>query len=202
MRTIPYTVPDKPIVVTMPIDWGMIIAGLSALFAGIAIFAAIRALRETGRAETEIDGQWKERVEVLSGRIVKEISELRQVVHSSPGHQMVTSSSPPRLTDLGKIVSKDIGVVAWVDRVSDTLLDQVQGKDAREVQDFCLEYVESADLDGAAEQRAIHYAAGQPGLGANDIRRVLAIELRDKLLREAGLEAPEGSYESSPNKGS
>ena len=202
MRTIPYTVPDKPIVLTMPIDWGMIIAGVSALFAGIATLAAIRALRETGRAETEIDGQWKERVEALSSRIVKEISELRHIVLSSPGRPRVASSNPLRLTAIGKIISKEIAAPAWVDRVSDTLLDQVQGKDAYEVQNFCLEYVESADLDSAAEQRAIHNAAGQPELGANDIRRVLAIELRDKLLREAGLEAPEGSHESSPNQGS
>ena len=84
----------------------------------------------------------------------------------------------------------------------DTLFDQVQGKDAYEVQNFCLEYVESADLDSVAEQRAIHKAAGQPGLGANDIRCVLAIVLRDKLLQEAGLEAPEAPHESTPNQGS
>ena len=112
---------------------------------------------------------------------------------------MFASSNPLRLTEIGKIISKEIAAPARVDRVSDTLLDQVKGKDAYEVQNFCLEYVESADRDSAAEQHAVHNAAGQLGLGAKDIRRVLAIELRDKLLREPGLEAPEGPNESYSN---
>ena len=66
MLTTPITVPDKPIMLTMAINWGMIIVGVSALFAGIATLAAVRALREAGRAESEIDGQWKERVDAIS----------------------------------------------------------------------------------------------------------------------------------------
>jgi len=129
-------------------------------------------------------------------RIGKELAELRQTVFSRFGIPLVISKSPLRLTELGKTVSEELAAQAWVESVANTLNEKVKGKDAYEIQDFCFEYVENTDQYSNEERQAIWNTTYKRGIKAEDVRQVLAIELRDKLLKNAELEAPEESQEA------
>ena len=102
-----------------------------------------------------------------------------------------TGSSPLRLTDLGHAISTDVGGVAWAIRTAPDLEDQVEGMEAFEIQRFCFDHIAEADKFDDAMRRAILKSAYERGVREEQVLRVLAIELRDKLLALAGLEAPE-----------
>ncbi len=115
------------------------------------------------------------------------INQLRQIVFTRLNIPSVTSESPLRLSELGKTLSEEIDAGAWVERIADQLKVSVAGKDAYEIQSFCFDYVENTDQYSDQERRIIHKVAYQRGIMAEEIRRVLAIELRDKLLEHTGL---------------
>lgn len=174
---------------------GLVIAAVSALFVGLSTLVTYRIWRNSTRAKDEEDGKWKGRVDTLLEKIEKDLFDLRQIVFARLGIPLVISKSPLRLTEFGKSVSEEIGALSWIERVSNTLKEEVKGMDAYGIQDFCFEYVENTDQYNDEEQRAIRNSAYKRGIKAKDVRRVLAIELRDKLLENAGLEAPEESQE-------
>ncbi len=115
------------------------------------------------------------------------INQLRQIVFTRLNIPSVTSESPLRLSELGKTLSEEIDAEAWVERIADQLKVSVAGKDAYEIQSFCFDYVENTDQYSDQERRTMHKVAYQRGIMAEEIRRVLAIELRDKLLEHTGL---------------
>ncbi len=112
------------------------------MFAGLATLVTYRMWRSSSRSQSEEEGKWKGRVDILLERtgkdlerIGKELTELRQIVFSRFGIPLVISKSPLRLTELGKTVSEEITAQAWVERVANTLNEKVEGKDAYEIQD-------------------------------------------------------------------
>ena len=181
---------------------GVVIAGVSALFAGLATLVTYRMWRSSSRTQSEEEGKWKGRVDTLLERIGMdlerigtELAELRRIVFDRLDIPLVISQSPLRLTELGKTVSEEIASQAWVEKVADSLNEKVRGKDAYEIRAFCFKYVESIDQYSKEEQQVIRNTAYERGIKAKDLRQVLAIELRDKLLKNAGLEVPEESQE-------
>ena len=62
---------------------------------------------------------------------------------------------------------------------------------AYEIQEFSFDYVENELTPSEDERKAMRRTAYEQGARMEQIRRVLAIELRDKLLERAGLEAPD-----------
>lgn len=93
----------------------------------------------------------------------------------------ITSSSPLRLTELGKTISKGIDAPTWADRIV-LSLQHVQDMEAYEIQDFCFEYVKDELALSKEEIRLIRSVAYENGVKEEQVRRVLAIEIRDKLL--------------------
>ncbi|MCY3599851.1 MAG: hypothetical protein OXN85_07760 [Gemmatimonadetes bacterium] len=97
--------------------------------------------------------------------------------------------SPVRLTDLGKRISQELDASAWAGRLAVPLEKHLAGKDAYEIQVFCFDHVEQVEYSDE-EQKTIRRSAYNHGIDTWEVRRVLAIELRDKLLAIAGLVAP------------
>ena len=63
--------------------------------------------------------------------------------------------------------------------------------DAYGIQDFCFEYVDRDENQySPEEEKVIRDSAFKRGISTYYIRQVLAVKLRDSLLKEAGLEAP------------
>ena len=178
---------------------------LSAVFVGISTFVAYRMWRSSSRSQIEEDGKWKGRVDTLLERIGedlermgkelervgKELAELRQIVFSRFSIPVTTHKSPLRLSDFGETISKEITAQAWVERVADSLDERIKGMDAYEIQELCFQYVESTNEYSNEEKQVIRDSAYKRGVKTKDIRRVLAIELRDKLLKNTGIEPPE-----------
>jgi len=171
--------------------WWTAAGVIVALSVGVGgVIVAVLALPVNTRKSNQEDGEWKGRVNTLLEQIRNDLDELRHIMFDRLGIPLIVSKSPLRLTKLGRTVSVEVGASAWVARVTPVLKDQIEGKDAYEIQDLCFGYVENTNQYLDDERRAIQSTAYHRGLEAKEIRRVLAIELRDQLLKEAGLEAP------------
>ncbi len=88
--------------------------------------------------------------------------------------------SPLGLTEYGEGIAKDLGAYTWANEVAAILQDQVQGKEAYEIQEYCFGYTKS-ELTSQLE-KAVKKVAYERGIKDKDVRGVLAIVLRDKLL--------------------
>ncbi len=94
------------------------------------------------------------------------------------------SHSPRQLTDLGEKVSEDLQAKQWAQRTAATVQNQVAGKPAYDVQEFCFDYVRQFN-PGAKLDMHINDCAYNYGIDRYAVLDVLAIELRNALLTEA-----------------
>ena len=194
----------------------------AAVFAGLSVLVAFFMWRSGTRAQTKEDGRWEGEVksslntfdkklntfdknlnafdknlnkfEKRLSRVEDQIAGLYNYLLTIFGPKVIKSESPIVLSELGESISEEIAAQVWADKVSKTLVEEVKGKDSYEIQIFCFQYVEETAEYSDEEQRAIHDSAYKLGIKASDVRRVLAVELRDKLLEHVSLEAPEEAH--------
>ena len=94
----------------------------------------------------------------------------------------VTSGSPTALTELGETISRRINARELARTLAAKLVSEVKGKHPYEVEKFCFKYVK--DFEPTDEQRnLVQTAAYENGLDTEDVLDVIAVELRDELLR-------------------
>ena len=116
--------------------------------------------------------------------------DIKKIFHRL-GQAETTFQSPLRLTDYGRELLAGIGGEPWAARLATTLRRKVEGMEAYEIHEFCFEYVAN-DLDPSDdEQVAMRRTAYEKGAEMEQIQRVLAIELRDRLLTMTNHEAVE-----------
>ncbi len=94
---------------------------------------------------------------------------------------VAASQSPVRLTDLGKAISDDLDAVTWANEIAITVKDEVQGKEEYDIQHFSFKYIDDYPYTDE-EQSILRKVAYDRGVSEKQVRRVLGIELRDKLL--------------------
>ena len=134
--------------------------------------------KRVGRVETR-----------LGNRITRVETRISNTLFSLLGKGTLERHSPLHLNKLGREVSQEIDGEAWADQVLEEVKDQVADKDALGIQEFCFALVDDFAFTDAYD-RAIRNCAFAHGLPTEQIRRVLAVELRDKLLKLADLTAP------------
>ncbi|MCY4234691.1 MAG: hypothetical protein OXE59_13255 [Bacteroidetes bacterium] len=93
-----------------------------------------------------------------------------------------SKQSPIHLTDKGRSVSKQLDAVPWVEEIASLVQNQVKGKDAYQIQSFSFEYMENKNQYTYEQQSLIRQVAYDNGLYEDVVHRVLALELRDKLI--------------------
>lgn len=172
-----------------PVNWtaiGVVVTG--AIGIG-SLWVAVHTLRKTGRQDLVADSEWKGRVNQFMETVTKEITELRQLWFGFFGRPTITPGSPLTLTDFGKEISREAGAKDWVARVAGSL--EVHDRDPYEIQTLCFQYAEDTGHYLDEELRVVRKIAYQRGLKTTEVRRVLAIELRDHLLELVGKEPPE-----------
>ena len=130
------------------------------------------------------------------GRVEKRLMDASYQVFGKLDIGPLSRQSPLRLNELGEAVSAEIGGAEWAKRVSATLADWIEGRDAYEIQEHCFEVAENFSYT-PEEKRGIHQSAFSRGLPAEQVRRVLAIELRDELLKLARLDAGAGGLRAT-----
>ena len=150
----------------------IVFLALSAIV-GIAYWAgSIHARVGTfGRFMQEVRDDIKE--------IRKDIRELFKWIPSAA----VDKSSPLQLTELGKTISAELKASDWVKQTVPALLVRVEGKDPYEIQEFCLEYVTEEFIPSEDMDREVRTCAYENGLTKRQVLEVLAVELRDELLK-------------------
>ena len=132
-----------------------------------------------------------------------EIKEIRAEINGifrrlSPA--VVISESPLKLSALGKQIAEDINVQDWIDKIKLDTKDMVSEEniDAYEVQKKCFEY---ANEDLLADVMEIDVSLGKRmkdsaynhGLEIGHVQKVVAVVLRDKILKELGLTLKDSS---------
>lgn len=110
------------------------------------------------------------------------------------GPSTTKTASPIQLTDLGQSVSEALGASAWAANRAEKLADRVGDAPAYDIQVLAFEYVEKEFTDETTDKAMdakIKQCAYENGLKRSQVLDVLAIELRDRLLRLRQLEPPE-----------
>lgn len=98
----------------------------------------------------------------------------------------VGAGSPMKLTELGEEISKEISAKQWAIRTAESLVGKIEGKKEFEVYDFCVKYV-NEDFQPTEEQNdMLRESAYEHGIKNEQVLGVLAVELRDALLKLAG----------------
>ena len=152
----------------------LVAGGAVLLIAGLMKFATWKGgvdehRNEINRTLRDLMAEIRDDIKTILGRL------------PSPS---VAVGSPRRLTELGKEISRTLGLSSWADRAAADLREQVGGKSAYEIQESCFEYVRSLSPD-EAQDAAIKDCAFENGIEVRDVLDVLAVELRDRLLSDS-----------------
>ena len=102
----------------------------------------------------------------------------------------VTSGSPLRLTDLGHKISEAIDAKALVDELASELAPLLRTRHAYEVQDGCIRFVLDEYKPPPEVAVRIMGAAFENGIDKEQVLRVLAVELRDRILADPDRPVP------------
>lgn len=130
-------------------------------------------------------GKWKGAVDSDRTSFNEFMSEIRadikRILERLP-RQTEGTASPIRLTELGQKVSTEIGAIALATELVAQLRPRVAGKEAFEIQEECLKFVEREYKPSAEVDTLIGRAAYNNGLERRQVLRVIGLELRDILL--------------------
>ena len=115
---------------------------------------------------------------------IKEVrADVKEILDRLPV-RAVAGSSPLRLTDLGKRISKKIDAKDLASKIARGLSSEVEGKSPYGIQEFCRDYVkkEKGNLFDDEQANLLEMCAYEEGVGLDQVYEVIAIELRDELL--------------------
>ena len=150
-----------------------VIATLVLALLGFAIKASLWA------GEVNSDRKWfKKSIE----EIRDDIKRIFETLAKRPSG-MVESGSKLRLSDFGQKVADAIGAEEWARKEckNPEVIAGVSGKLEYDVQTFCQYWCLLWEPEGADAERLKKYAF-ENGIDLDDIKRVLAIKLRDRIL--------------------
>ena len=161
----------------------LISAGISAL----AVFSVYLLTRKDQKSESKSEmDRWVGKVDATLDHIKSDISKIQEAVQKIflKLEKVDDSGSPRVLTDLGKKVSREINAAQWAERLcrSGQLRKEVEGKTDYQIQEFCFDFVHNRLNPDDNEQRTLEGCAYENGLEVSSVRRVLGIELRDKVM--------------------
>ena len=95
-------------------------------------------------------------------------------------------ASPIRLSEHGERISKDIDAKAWAEKVTHKLIGQTKSMTPFQVQEFSFDYANAFEPDDALLVK-MQQSSFETGIDLEGVRRVLGVELRDRLLQLNGL---------------
>ncbi|MYA32664.1 MAG: hypothetical protein F4164_05305 [Gemmatimonadales bacterium] len=159
-------------------------AGLPGWVAPVSVLGIVGALLGAGMWIGAVNSDRKS-----FGEFMNEVRDDIKKILGRLGSAVADGNSPLRLNELGKAISEEINARAWADKHVPIVASRLEGSEAFEIQDFCFAYVTQVEYTDS-EERTIRRSAYENAIDAYEVRRVLAFELRDKLLAKAGLEAP------------
>ena len=135
--------------------------------------------------------EWMKGIDEFKQDTKRTLAEIRGDIKKLLAAQppsVLASTSPVRLTDLGKEVSKCVGAAGCAEQIAARLVDEVRGKSAYEIQEFCISYMRDGYERTSEQDRAFKECAYEHGIKLKQVLDVCAVELRDRLLHLLGSE--------------
>lgn len=108
--------------------------------------------------------------------------DIKEILQRLPA-RTVTGGSPLRLTDLGRKISEHLGAAAIARDLADEFRDRVAGKPEHEIQETCFDFIENRYVPAKDVDALIRASAYENGIEREQVLRVIAIEMRDRLLQ-------------------
>ncbi len=120
-------------------------------------------------------------------KIEKINDKLEKIFHSLPNEPLEKRTSPISLADYGKKPSQEIGASEISDMELTNATEQVKDFNAYQIQEYCFEFAKNELPKKRNEKHLdfydkIHEAVFHEGMEAEKLTRVIALELRDKIL--------------------
>ena len=150
--------------------WGFWVLAITVLGA----FAAF--CRWQGKVDEKLTGL--DELKKVVGEIQKNVSE---ILGRFP-RQTFASQSPPKLTDFGKKISKELDVENWLNEHLFKIKEKLESKEEFEIFEECLAYVVDLEEKDSNFKRIIASTAYNHGIDDDQIRKIYQIELRDRIL--------------------
>ena len=146
----------------------------------VAVMAAAALIFKIGRWVGSVDSD-RDKFRAFMEEVRKDIKEILGRLPPVP----VAGGGPIQLTDLGRDISETLQAREWAERAAAALGERVKGKPPYEVQDICYDYVKKEFHPTDEQEAKIRTCAYENALDRDKVPDVLAIELRDVLLKGA-----------------
>ena len=128
------------------------------------------------------------------GKSIDEIrDDIKKIFHLMSADRTVEIGSPLRLTELGQSISANLEAAAWAKRTAEEIAHEIEDKQPYVIQTYCFNFVRKSEMLSAELTRKIQESAYNNGITVARVEEVLAIELRDALLKIHGLEPPKSN---------
>ena len=151
---------------------------------GVLVGGAMWVERVNGDRQALKDNADRDRKDF--NEFAKEIRDkIDKILIRTPPMPAYTADSPLRLTSLGKTISDELDAPTWATRVAalPSVGIGLEQQTAYDIQEYCFTYVDKHLGPSDKElEKAIKRSAYRHGLKERQVRGVLAIVLRDKLL--------------------
>ena len=108
-----------------------------------------------------------------------------QIAQTNGLKNSLQGSSPKRLTTLGKKVSKDAGAKDIVRMIAPALVERARGLSNYKIQELSDEYMIGEFKPAGEVERKMEESAYNNGVGKLVVKLVIAVELRDVLLKSS-----------------
>ena len=164
-----------------PAYWAMIIS-VTVLLAFIA------AVFKLGNWYGEVNSDRKRYDQVIE-EIRKDIKDIFRRLPPGP----TTNTSPIRLSDIGEQISNDIDAKAWAEEMAQNLIGRAKGMTPYRVQELSFDHANSFEPGNALLEK-MQQSSFETGIDLEGVRRVLGVELRDRLLQLNGKLEPSSDH--------
>ena len=149
------------------------------------VMTIVKISRWTQRVDASI-GSVNNRIDSLAKTLQEGLAEvradIRKILHWQAS-KTIESESPLRLTEIGRKVSDILDIPSVAEKLLPMLRTQTDGKHPYDIQERCFEYARDEYRPSPEFDARIKQCAYDNGLDRNEVLDVLAIVLRDKLLK-------------------
>ena len=156
--------------------------------ATILLVAIIRGLMKYSEWKGGVNSDRKSFSEFIKETkgILEEIrNDIKQIFHKLDP-PVAESKSPMQLTEYGEELSQKLNAQDWAERTAPTVLAKVSGKQPFEIHNFCKDFVQEFSVKTHPDVFERSY---ESGITDENMKIVLAIVLRDELLKQIGDQA-------------
>ena len=162
-------------------NWWWIIIVISTIIG--LIIAILSAVIKISRWTGNVDSDRKR-----FGKFMEEIrNDIKDIFKRLPAEPLEKTSSPIALTDYGKRISESIDASEIADMQVTEVSGVVKDYNAYQIQEYCFSFCKDDLLNKLKESHIdlydkIHKVAFEEGIDVEKITRVIALELRNKIL--------------------